>query len=93
MYGNPGVGPAHACFLVGASVSGNPQRSRLVNSVGVSMEFLSSPGPPVLPQDFVRKTLSNIWLWVSTSVSFGCWVELSEDNYARLLCARTTEHH
>lgn len=45
-----GQGPACVCFLVGFSVSESPQRSRLVDSVGRPVEFLS----PLLwrPQSF-----------------------------------------
>jgi hypothetical protein len=50
-----GLGPDHACSLVGGSVSGSPQGSRLVNSVGLLIESLSPLGssivPPSLPQD------------------------------------------
>lgn len=38
---------AYACHLVGDSVSGRPQGSRLVISVGLSVESLSSFGPSI----------------------------------------------
>jgi hypothetical protein len=37
-----GLDPAPVCFLVGGSVSKSPQRSRLVDSVGLPVEFLSN---------------------------------------------------
>jgi hypothetical protein len=39
------LGPALVCSLVGGSVSESPQESRLVDSVGLLMEFLSTPSP------------------------------------------------
>ena len=44
-----GLGPDHAHFLVESSVSGNPQGSRLVDYVGLPVEFLSLSGPAILP--------------------------------------------
>jgi hypothetical protein len=41
-----GRGPARVCSLVGDSVSGSPQRSRLVGSVGVPVLFRSL-NPPI----------------------------------------------
>jgi hypothetical protein len=61
------LGPAHVCTLVGGSVFGSPQESRLVDSVGLLVKSFSPPGPSVLP--------FNVWLWVSASVSVSCWVE------------------
>jgi hypothetical protein len=50
-----GLSPAHAHSLVGSSVSGSPQESRLFGSVGL-VESLFSMGPsvlsPTLPQDW-----------------------------------------
>ena len=43
-----GLGPAHAHSLVGDSGTGNPQESRLVDSVGFSVDSLSSSCPSVL---------------------------------------------
>jgi len=45
-----GLGPARACSLVCGSVSESPQGSRLVGSVGLPVEFLSSSGPSILLQ-------------------------------------------
>jgi hypothetical protein len=38
------LGPTHVCSLVGASVSGIPQGSSLIDSVGLHVEFLSPLG-------------------------------------------------
>jgi hypothetical protein len=50
------LGPAHACSLVDGSVSGRPKGSRLVDSVGLSVDFLSSSSSSffslTLPKDF-----------------------------------------
>ena len=35
-------------LLVGGSVSGSPQKTRLVNSVGLLVEFLCPQGPSIL---------------------------------------------
>jgi hypothetical protein len=43
------LGPAHASSLVLGSLSGNPQELKLVDSVGLPVELLSSLGPSVLP--------------------------------------------
>ena len=40
--------PAHACSLVGDSISGSPQGSRLVDSVGLLVESLSPPAPSIM---------------------------------------------
>jgi hypothetical protein len=53
-----GLGSDHVCSLVGGSVSGSPQGSRLCDSVGLPVEFLSPLGssvlPATLPQDFLN---------------------------------------
>ena len=43
-----GLSPVHVCFLVGSSVSKSSQGSRLVDYVGLPVEFLSSSGPSIL---------------------------------------------
>jgi len=43
------LGLAHVCSLVGGSVSERPQGSRLVDSVGLPVPFLSPLGPSILP--------------------------------------------
>jgi hypothetical protein len=44
-----GLGPVCACSLIGDSVSENSQESRLLDSVGLPVEFLSPLGPAILP--------------------------------------------
>ena len=43
---------AHVCSLVGGSVSESPEGSRLIDTVGFSVEFLSPSGPQFFPQLF-----------------------------------------
>ena len=43
MQGDPG--PPHVCSLVGDPVSESPEESRIVDSVGLPVEFLSPVGP------------------------------------------------
>jgi hypothetical protein len=53
------------CMLFGWWFSlWEPQGSRLVESVSLSVEFLSSPGPPVPPEPFHKSphALSIVWL-------------------------------
>jgi hypothetical protein len=45
--GTGDLGPAQAHSLVGDSISRSPQESRLVNSVGLPVESLSSLGPSI----------------------------------------------
>jgi hypothetical protein len=47
-----GLGPAHACSLVGGSVSGSRRGSRLGDSVGLLVESLSPLGHSIFPQLF-----------------------------------------
>ena len=90
-----GLGSSYACSLVGGSVSGSLQGSRLVDTVRLPVESLSFSGPstliPTLPQD--SQVPSNVWLWVSASASIDSWVEFSEDSNARLLSTMITEYH
>lgn len=46
------LGPAHALFLVGDSVLGDHQGSRLFDSVGLPVEYLSSSGPSIVLSTF-----------------------------------------
>ena len=69
-----GLGSVHTHSLVGSLVSESPQGCRLVDSVGLFVESLSSLSPLILPQIILRPP-SNVWLWVSASVSVRCWVE------------------
>ena len=66
--------------MVGDSVSENPQRSWLVDSVGLSVESLSK-----LHLMFDCGSLHLFPLAVEWS--------LTEDSYARLLCASIIEYH
>jgi hypothetical protein len=90
-----GLGPTHACSLFSGSVSVNPQGSRLVDFVGLPVEFLFPLGPSVLPPTlFIRLT--------ELQPVFGCgslhlfqsvtgW-KLSENSYATLLSKSKTEY-
>jgi hypothetical protein len=89
------LGPAHAHSLFSGSVSGSPQVSRLVESVGLSVISLTSSGPSILPQLFHKTPKLHLM--------FGCrslhvfplatgW-SLSEDSYAGLLSASIIEYH
>jgi hypothetical protein len=66
------LGLAHAFSLVGGSVFRSPQGFRLLASVGLPVGFLnpSSDSSTRLP-----KAPSKGWLWISTSVFIGCWIE------------------
>jgi len=50
----------HAQSWVGGSVSGRPEVSRLVDSVGPPMEFLTYMGPLILPLTLPQVSLSSI---------------------------------
>jgi hypothetical protein len=67
-----GLGLTYAHFLVGSSVSRNPQGCRLVDSVSLSMSL--SLG--LFPQFFCKtpQDPSNVWLWFSPSVYIDCLV-------------------
>jgi hypothetical protein len=54
------LGPAWDHSLVGGSVSGSPQGPRLVESVGLSVESLSSSSPPILPPTLLEDSLSSV---------------------------------
>jgi hypothetical protein len=53
------------------------QRSRLIDPVGLPMEFLTLLGPTVLPSisSMSPQGPSTVWLWVSASVWVSCWVK------------------
>ena len=55
-----GLGPAYFHSLIGGSVSGSPQGSRLVDSDGLSIESLTSSGPPVHPPTLPQDSPSSI---------------------------------
>ena len=91
-----GWGLGLVCSLVGGSVSGNPQGSELVDSVGLLVEPLSLLGSSILPPNSSTRL-------PEPGPMFGCgslhlfqsaagW-SLSEDSYARLLCVSKTEYH
>jgi hypothetical protein len=80
-----GLGPAHAHSLVGGSVSGNPQGNRLVDFVGLPVEFLSSSSFSILPSLSQDSKLHLFPLAAG-------W-NFSEDSYARVLSASRAEHH
>lgn len=84
---------ANICFLVGGSVCETLQEPRLIESVDLPAEFLSSSGPSHLPQLFHNVP--------DLCPLFGCgcmhlfqsdagW-SLSEHSYARLLVCKHTE--
>jgi hypothetical protein len=73
--GLSGLGPANAYSLVGGSVSGNPHRSNLIESIGTPMESLSSPASEFSPLLF-HKLLKFHSRWVSASTSVSFCVEL-----------------
>jgi hypothetical protein len=54
-----------------------PQRSRLVDSVGLLVEFLFPLGPQSFLLFFHKspQAPSTVWPWVSASVWVSCWVE------------------
>jgi hypothetical protein len=87
------VGPDLALSLVGDSVSGSPQGSRLVDFVGLPVEFLSSLGS-------LSSSLNSSTRLPQLHLLFGCgslhqfslaagW-RLSENNHARILSASIT---
>ena len=91
-----GVGPAHVCSLVGVSVSGSPQRSRLVDSVGLLVESRSSSGPSIIPPTPPQDSSElHLILGCGSPNLFPSAVgwSLSEDSFARLLSANITEYH
>lgn len=86
------LGPVHAQYCIGDSVSESLQDSRLVDSVGLLMESLSPPFPSILPHCcptelclFGCGSLYLFWSAVGWS--------LSEDSYAKLQSAIITVHH
>lgn len=63
-----GLGPACVYSVVGVSVSGSSQSSRLVDIVALSVGLPSPWRPSILPVTLVH-------LWVSVSVLIRCWVK------------------
>ena len=78
-------------FLVGGSVSGSPQGSRLVDSVGLPVEFISlkfsQSFPQLIPELHPMFSYGSLHLFQS-AVGWN----FSEDSYARLLSASITEY-
>ena len=72
-----GICPAHACFLLGASVSGRPQGFRLVDFIGLPVEFLSYLESSSFSQLFCKSSQaqSSVCMWLSKPLSIGCCVE------------------
>jgi hypothetical protein len=66
-----GLSPAHAHSLVDNSVSGSPQGSRFVDSVGLPVESLSSSGSLIFLSSLQQDSLSFMkCLSVSFFISF-----------------------
>lgn len=78
--------------MVGSSVSGSLQGSRLVDSVGLLLEFLFSPGSSILPLTLTKDCLLFDYKSLHLFSSAARW-NLSEDNYARFLSAILAEFH
>ena len=72
-----GLWSACVSSLVNASFSGSSQGFRLVDSVGLLVEFLTPSGHSILPQLFHKTPwpLLNVWPWVFSSVSVSGWAE------------------
>lgn len=62
----------------GLSASVNSYTSRIVSSVGFLVTPLTPLAPTILPPHLLQdsQVLPNVRLWVSASVSMGCWVKL-----------------
>jgi hypothetical protein len=56
-----GLGPTHACSLVGGSVSVSPQGLRLLDSVGLLVMSLTSPALSILSPTLPHDSLSSAW--------------------------------
>jgi hypothetical protein len=92
--GRPRSSPC-VCSLVGGLVSESPQRSRLVDSIGLPVEFLSLRGHNPSSCSSIRVTNLHALFgcgFIHLSESAAGW-NLSEDSHARLLSASTTEYH
>ena len=91
--GSGGLGPACAlCFLLGDSVSGSPQGSRLVDSVGFSV-LLGSLN--LSPNFSVRLSKLHLVIGYESLHLFllaAGW-NLSKDSYARFLTVSIIEYH
>jgi hypothetical protein len=89
-----GVGPAYVYSLVGGSVSGSPQGSRFVDSVGLPAESLFPQVLQSFPQLFhkISQAQYNVCLgFLHLFQSTAGW-SFSEDSYVRFLSANITEY-
>ena len=70
------LGIAGILFVVCGSVSVHPLWLRLVDFVGLPVEFLYPPRLSILPSTFLWDShdLSNIWLEASASATVSCWL-------------------
>ena len=59
-----GLIPAHVYSLVGGLASEKSLRSRLVDSVGPPVEFLSLAGPSILPPTLHKSPLHSSTVWL-----------------------------
>jgi hypothetical protein len=84
------LGPNLVCCLIEGSVPEHPKVSRIVDSVGLPVEFLSSLGP-----GFFSQLLNSIQIWaVGFCICFSqLLVGTSKDSYARLLSGNITKYH
>lgn len=88
-----GIGPASVCSLVGGSVPGSHQESRLVESAVVPVESLS----PVSLNPFPNSSMRFPGLHLMSDCGSLFWSfarrSLLEDSHARFLAASITEYH
>jgi hypothetical protein len=88
--------PAHVSSLVVGSVSGSSQGSRLVDSVGLLVEFLSLLGPSILPPNSSTRLPELHIMFICGSLclfwSVSRWI-LSDNSYARLLSVSITGYY
>ena len=79
--------------MFGGSVSVSPHGPKLVDSVGLPMEFLSLLGPLALPTTLLQDSPSFIQcLALGLHLFLLARWSLSEDSYDRLLSASITEY-
>ena len=76
-----GIGLAHVCSLVGGSVSGCLQGSRLVGSVGLPVEFLSSLCPSVLLLTLPRLHLMRSYILYSSLKQYNLLMTLKQEKF------------
>lgn len=90
-----GVVSACSSSLSGGSDSESPQESRLVDSVGLSVELLSSLGPSTIPKLFIKNPSAffSVRLWISVCVCVRCGMEPPENSNAKLLSPHRISKH